>query len=49
LKCRLELKALAIPESHSDAVAERIEKIVLAVALSVANTNALDLIEQVVS
>ena len=45
----LALEAFAVPESQSDAVAEGIEKVVLAVAGSVANAKALDLGEQVVS
>jgi hypothetical protein len=46
---RLGLEAFAIPERQRDAVAEGIEKVVLAVTASVANTKALDLVEQVVS
>jgi hypothetical protein len=46
---RLELEAFAIRERQSDAVAEGIEKVVLAVTGSVANTKALDLVEQVIS
>jgi hypothetical protein len=46
---RLGLEAFAIPERQRDAVAEGIEKVVLAVTVSVANTKALDLVEQVVS
>ena len=42
-------EAFAIPERQRDAVAECIEKIVLAVTASVVNTKALDLIEQVIS
>ena len=43
------LKPLAIPESQRDAVAEGIEKVVLSVAVSVADAKALDLVEQVIS
>jgi hypothetical protein len=46
---RRRLEAFAIPESQSDAVAEGIEKVVLAVTSSVANAKALDLVEQVIS
>jgi hypothetical protein len=46
---RLGLEAFAIPERQRDAEAEGIEKVVLAVTASVANTKALDLVEQVVS
>jgi hypothetical protein len=46
---RLGLEAFAIPERQRDAVAEGIEKVVLAVAVSVADAKALDLVEQVVS
>ena len=44
-----ELEAFAIPESQSDAVAEGIEKVVLALASAVANAKALGLVDQVVS
>ena len=42
------LKPLAIPESHRDAIAKGVEKVVLPVALSVADAEALDLVEQVI-
>ena len=46
---RRTLEAFAIPESQRDAIAEGIEKVVLAVASSVANAKALDLLKQVIS
>src|SRR5271166_281195 len=45
----LELETFAIPKGQRDAIAEGIEKVVLPVASSVANTKALDLIDQVIS
>jgi hypothetical protein len=46
---RWTLEAFAVPKSQSDAVAEGIEKVVLAVTSSVANAKALDLVDQVIS
>ena len=43
------LKALAIPERQSDAIAEGVEKVVLPVVASVADAKALDLVKQVIS
>ena len=48
-RARLKSEAFAIPESQGDAVAEGVEKVVLAVAASVANAKGLDLVEQVIS
>jgi hypothetical protein len=45
----LESEAFAIPESQRDAVAEGVEKVILAVTFPLANAKALDLIEQMVS
>ncbi len=44
---RRTLEAFAVPESQRDAIAEGIEKVVLAVASSIANAKALDLVDQV--
>ena len=45
----ISLEAFAIPERQSDAVAEGIEKVVLAAACSIANAKPLDLVDQVIS
>jgi hypothetical protein len=45
----LESEVFAIPESQPDAIAEGIEKVVLAVASWIANAKALDLVKQVIS
>jgi hypothetical protein len=45
----LESEAFAIPERQRDAVAEGIEKVVLAVGSPVADAKALDLVKQVIS
>ena len=45
----LESEAFVIPESQRDAVAECVEKVVLAVAASVTNAKALDLVKQMIS
>lgn len=42
-------EAFVISESNRDAVAEGVEKVVLAVASSIANAKTLDLVEQVIS
>jgi hypothetical protein len=47
--CSLESEAFVIPESQRDAVAECVEKVVLAVAASVTNAKALDLVKQMIS
>jgi hypothetical protein len=46
---RVRSEAFVIPERQSDAVAEGIEKVVLAVIGWVTNAKALDLVEQVIS
>jgi hypothetical protein len=45
----LESEAFAIPESQPDAIAEGLEKVVLAVASWIGNAKALDLVKQVIS
>ena len=46
---RVRSEAFVISESKRDAVAEGVEKVVLAVASSIANAKTLDLVEQVIS
>ena len=47
--CSLESEAFVIPKSQRDAVAECVEKVVLAIAASVTNAKALDLVKQMIS
>jgi hypothetical protein len=45
----LESEAFAIPENQPDAIAEGLEKVVLAVASWIGNAKALDLVKHVIS
>src|ERR1700685_1329869 len=47
--CSLESEAFVIPKSQRDAVAECVEKVVLAAAASVTKAKALDLVKQMIS
>ena len=49
LEDRFALEPFTVSKSQGDAVAERVEKIVFTVAISVSHAKALDLFEEMVS